>query len=418
MSPTKIRVAICGGGIGGLTLAVALSKNPNVQVDVYEAAGQFKEIGAGVMLWDRTWKMLDKLGLSKDLAEVAHDQPNGKQGIGFHYRRSDTECEGFTFEVFKARNGCIRFHRAQFLDILVSHLPAGIAHFGKRLVSYQDASSPDSSLVQLLFADGSNAACDLLVGCDGIKSTVRKQMYEEAFAEAKGEEKNRLKDLLEPIVWSGTMAYRILIPRKTLEALNPEHRTLTQPMMHCGKSKHIVSYPIARGEIINFVGLNSNFSNEGKPFIGSWVSECTVDEVQRCYADWEPEVRQLLSCMEKSSLPPTKWAIHESKTLPFWTRGRVVLLGDAAHSMTPHQGAGAGQAIEDAYVLSSLLSTYLGSRSIPEIMEKNLARYPEGYKKLGTSIAAQWDWLKWDEPDEVLKNEASGKVAEWTPAKL
>ncbi|KAI0332310.1 FAD/NAD-P-binding domain-containing protein [Cubamyces sp. BRFM 1775] len=413
MSP-KFRVAICGGGIGGLTLAVALSRYPNIRVDVYEAAGQFKEIGAGVMIWSRTWKILSSLGMEEEFSRIAHAPPDSKPGVGFDYRRSDQPEEGSRFYLFQAPYGCIRFHRAQFLDVLVDHLPSGVAHFGRRLLSYSAGTTRGGSQteLELHFADGSTATCDLLVGCDGIKSVVRKQMLEDYVMEHG--RNPQLLDHIEPI-WSGTIAYRGLIPVERLKDHNGlEHRTIQTPMMYCGKSKHVVSYSISRGSIVNVVAMASQPRLYGTIYPGPWVTECSADELLECYSGWEPEVTEMLKCIEN----PTKWAIHELKPLPFYVQGRVVLLGDAAHAMTPHQGAGAGQAIEDAFILAEILghpnttlpmlpqalSAYeairlpmanhvlRGSRDSGDIYEFN-GPLADDLPRLGPQIGRQWDWL-------------------------
>lgn len=88
-----------GGGIGGLCLAVALANLPHLEIQLYESAGQFKEIGAGVMIWARTWRILEKMGLAQDFSKIAHSPPTGEQGIGFDYRRSDSPSEGFRFKL-------------------------------------------------------------------------------------------------------------------------------------------------------------------------------------------------------------------------------------------------------------------------------------------------------------------------------
>ncbi|KAJ7079139.1 hypothetical protein B0H15DRAFT_859263 [Mycena belliarum] len=87
MSAPRIRVAISGGGIGGLCLAVALSRHAHIQVDVYEGAGRFKEIGAGVMIWARTWRIFELLGLDQHFAKATDTPPD--PAVGFEWRRSD-----------------------------------------------------------------------------------------------------------------------------------------------------------------------------------------------------------------------------------------------------------------------------------------------------------------------------------------
>ncbi|EPS94143.1 hypothetical protein FOMPIDRAFT_1033475 [Fomitopsis schrenkii] len=346
MPEPKFHVAICGGGIGGLCLAVALSRCPDIQVDLYEAAAQFKEIGAGVMIWSRTWEILTLLGLGSKLTETAHAPPDGSIGVGFDFRKSDQPMEGNRFHLFELPYGCIRFHRAHFLDVFVDALPEDVAHFGKRLVSYSQV-EPDGPL-QLCFSDDTTASCDILVGCDGIKSTVRKQMFEEKVA-ATGQK--ALLRYIDP-VWTGTMAYRGLIPVDHLRARHGgEHRTVETPMMYCGKGKHVVSYSISRGSVVNVVAFASRPELDSTSYDQEWVVNCTKEELLECYDGWEPEVMDIIKCIEQ----PTRWAIHHLKPLPTYVSGRIALLGDAAHAMSPHQGAGAGQAIEDAFVLARVL---------------------------------------------------------------
>ena len=124
------------------------------------------------------------------------------------------------------KDGCIRFHRAEFLDVFVNHLPEGVAHFGKRLSSYSQNFS-DGEL-QLDFSDGSTASCDVLIGCDGIKSTIRKQLFESL---AETESPDYLQ-YIDPI-WSGSTAYRGLIPVDELidRSNGKMHRTISTPMM-------------------------------------------------------------------------------------------------------------------------------------------------------------------------------------------
>lgn len=206
----------------------------------------------------------------------------------------------------------------------------------------------------------------------------------------------------------------------------PLHRTIVEPMMYCGKSKHVVSYSISRGDVINVVTFASEPQSEGYRYEGdTWVSHCPQQELLDCYARWEPEVEQLLSKIED----PTKWAIHHLRPLPFYVDGNVALLGDAAHAMSPHLGAGAGQAIEDAYILASLLEqvskegrpiqfmipcalkayehirlpfakhVLQGSYESGLMYEFDKAEYGDNYGVLGGAIEKQWHWVEDPSPE-------------------
>ncbi|CAL1707168.1 unnamed protein product [Somion occarium] len=366
---------------------------------------------------ERTWKILEHLGLSKDLSKVTNTPPDGLPGIGFEFRRAD-RADGFQFHLYTTPYGNVLFHRAHFLDIFVNHLPTGVAHFGKRLLSYED--DKGNSQVKLKFADGSQSTCDLLVGCDGLRSIVRKQMYDQApFKEP------ALKDVAEP-VWSGWVAYRALVPADRIRRANggKEIRAMTHPMMYCGKDKHIVSYPISQGRIVNVVGFVFYPEAEGKAFNGPWVTECDGAEIIKHFAGWEQEVQELLRHVDNATL----WAIHHLRPLPMYTSGRVALLGDAAHAMTPHQGAGAGQAIEDAFVLAALLgdpaitvhtlwkalSAYesirlpfanrvLRESAVSGKMYEFNSIFKDKYTSLGPAIDAQWSWSMESTPEEEVE---------------
>lgn len=127
---------------------------------------------------------------------------------------------------FYSQDGCIRFHRAQFLDAFVNHLPEGIAHFGRRLLSY--TSHEDGQSIEMTFADGSLEYCDVLIGCDGIKSMVRKQMLERKDADGLP----GLRRFVEP-VWSGITAYRGLISSSAFskDSNGHLHSATQRPMM-------------------------------------------------------------------------------------------------------------------------------------------------------------------------------------------
>ncbi|KAJ3724835.1 FAD/NAD-P-binding domain-containing protein [Lentinula raphanica] len=411
MSAPKFRVAICGGGISGLCLAVALSRCPSIQVDVYEATDRFKEIGAGVMIWARTWRILEKLGLGPTFSKIAHAPPSGSIEPGFDFRRSDQPEEGFRYRLVQMPFGCIRFYRVDFLDVFVDALPPGIAHFGMRLVSYSQKA--DTNEISLEFSNGHATTCDLLAGCDGIKSTIRAQMFTEAAERLRDD---TLLKFIDP-AWTGTIAYRGLIP---VERLPMNHRSIASPMMYCGKSKHVVSYSISRGNIVNVVTFASKPESEGSSYSEDTQGvNCPQQELLDCYAGWEPEVEQLLSQIDN----PTRWAIHHLRPLPFFVDGKIALLGDACHAMAPHEGAGAGQAIEDAFILAALLEQTTieeiplalkayqrvrlpfanhvleGSYQSGMLYEFN-SDYGEDYENLGPAIEKQWDWVEEPSPEE------------------
>ncbi|KAF9260343.1 FAD/NAD(P)-binding domain-containing protein [Marasmius fiardii PR-910] len=345
--PDKLRVAIIGGGIGGLTCAIALRNCKDIQVDLYEAAAELSEIGAGITVWPRTWGLLRALGLDQALMNCLTDPPQlDKPGIGFSYRKSD-QSQGIPIVDLILNGGSLCFHRGEVHRALLEQLPSFCKiHLKHRLVNCEEA--PD--MVHMEFVNGSRANCDLLVGADGIKSVVRRCL--------KGGD-------TWPPTYSGTVAFRGLIPRERLEQVNPGHRTLREPAM-ANHIKHVVVFPMSQGRIINVVAYDSKFEDFGKLWTGSEVRDATTEEILKVYAGWEPEVQEVLQLIEDA----TCWALHDVNPLPSYVGRRILLLGDAAHAMMPHLGAGAGQAMEDAYILGAIISaSSRKSEDVPRIAE-------------------------------------------------
>jgi len=254
------------------------------------------------------------------------------------------------------------FHRAEFHGALLNRLPSSCGTFpSKRLESY--VQRPNDSIM-LRFQDGSTATCDILLGADGVKSAVRKTMFHEAAMWAESEHRNadaeQLRNLSEPR-FSGFFAYRALIPSARLSSISPQHKGLSLGVQYLGKNVHVLVYPISRGRFVNLVVFEYHPHEKGMHFGGPWVTEVDPSYVQGLFGGWEKEVGELVQCL--SDLKMTRWAINVLPTLPFYAFGNVAILGDAAHAMTPFLGAGAGQAIEDASVLVSLLSSELTTKT-------------------------------------------------------
>ncbi|KAI0358146.1 FAD/NAD(P)-binding domain-containing protein [Trametes cingulata] len=355
MSSPRLRVAICGGGVGGLTCAAALSRCQDIQVDVYEAASAFTEVGAGIGVWPRAWKVLCALGLAEDLGKVAIVPPDDQPKVAFHFRKGD-QAEGVDFHTLVTPGGMLAFHRADFHGVILRHLsPRCRTYTRKRLVSYHQNTSSPHSIITLYFKDGTSATCDVLVGADGVKSAARRTMVEELATAAKvngrPDHVRKLQDAAPP-KWSGTLAYRATIPANKLRSLLPDHRVLENPMVYFGKNTQLTVYPIARGTLINFAAMCARYDCEHTTFDQPWVQDVSRDELLHDFDQWEPEVQALFKCIDRVN----RWAVHTTLPLPSFVSGHVALLGDAAHAMMPYQGAGAGQSIEDAYVLATLLA--------------------------------------------------------------
>ncbi|KAF9077898.1 salicylate hydroxylase [Rhodocollybia butyracea] len=327
--PRKFRIAIVGGGLGGLACALALKNCPRIELDLYEQTTQITEIGAGVAVWPRTWDILKTLGLESDLSVLLKEPPSNTQKVAFEMRLSDRP-EGFTFRKIFTRDGGFCFHRSDLQNSLLRNIPDSCRiHLSHRLERCEE----EHDWVKLIFDNGYSTSVDMVIGADGIKSVVRQ------YVSKSGE-----------LVFTGSRAFRGLIPRERLERLCPGHRALVNPIMYNGKSKHIVVYPINGGSLVNVVAFVSNPEDEGKEIPGLDVRQATTEEMLDAFSGWEPEAVKLLSTIEN----PSCWPIRDLRPLQTYASRRILLLGDAAHCMVPHLGAGAGQAIEDGYILRQL----------------------------------------------------------------
>ncbi|KAF8991669.1 hypothetical protein BDQ17DRAFT_1313282 [Cyathus striatus] len=347
MSAKFSRVAICGGGIGGLVAAAFVSENPDIQVDIYESKPEISSLGTAVAIWKRSWQVLVKLNLGEEVRKKGIPLPKEGEARGPIFRKSD-QSEGFDFHNHIMPYGPTGLPRPVLMSMLESKLPQNChIHVSKRFVSYETKS--DGS-IKLAFADGTEEEADVLIGADGVHSAARAVLFNNLI---KADLKNAdYAKFIEPI-FSGTYAYRSIVHADKLKATNPEHQALVIP-----KIKHVVTHPI--GKVISVICYYTVESGEGTHYDRPWVTDVSLTEVIDHYKGWESELIQLL---EHAEAPLSRWAVHVVKDLPFITSGSVALLGDAAHAMTPHQGVGGGQAIEDAYILGKLLANHSTRRA-------------------------------------------------------
>jgi salicylate hydroxylase len=314
------RVAIIGGGIGGLTAANALSR-AGIEVAVYEAAAELREIGAGVALHPNAMKVLRAIGVEDNVRKVAgrsqwQVMQNWKTArvIGRTSRQEQAASFGITGATV---------HRADLLDVLAAALPPGLVSLGKRCTTVQ----PDGDVAVARFADGSEIEADIIVGADGIHSPVRASLF--------GPDAPR---------FTGKICYRSVVPTGAVRGARPG----TDGAQWLGPHGTIVLYPLRGEELINVVCHydDDEYRHE------SWIAECSGEEVLGRYAGWHESLLRLFAAASTWY----KWALYDRDPIPQWTRGRVTVLGDAAHPMLPYLGQGACQAIEDGAVLATALS--------------------------------------------------------------
>jgi len=314
------RVAVIGGGIGGLTAANALSR-AGIEVAVYEAAAELREIGAGVALHPNAMKVLRAIGVEDGVRAVAGRSQwqvlrNGRTGRVIGRTSRGQQATSFGIEGATA-------HRADLLDVLAGALPAGMVTLGKRCTAVRS----EGEVAVARFADGSEIEADVIIGADGIHSRVRASLF--------GPDDPR---------FTGKICYRSVVSAVAVRGARPSGDS-TQWL---GPHGTIVLYPMRGEELINVVCHYDDASYRHE----SWITECGREEVLERYAGWHESLLRLFAAAGTWY----KWALYDRDPIPRWTRGRVTVLGDAAHPMLPYLGQGACQAIEDGAVLATALS--------------------------------------------------------------
>lgn len=317
VNPTKrLRAAIVGGGIGGLAAANALYRR-GIDVTVFEQANALGEVGAGVFIYPNSLRQLERMGLGDALAAVG-----ARVGSASQYCRMDGTVVGSILTTDSSGwNGMYGMHRADLLNALAAALPPGAIRTGHRCVGFEQS----ALVARLKFANGETAEADVVIAADGIQSTLQKYINEP-----------------QPPEYSGSRAYRGLVARDKLPDWRDEAHQVWM-----GDGKHFMVFPVRSGRLLNYVG----FVPTRDETVESWSAVGDRDELAASFAGWDPRVVGLLEKVETCFW----WGLYDRKPLAAWTKGRLVLLGDAAHAMLPHLGQGANQAIEDGVALAVLL---------------------------------------------------------------
>ncbi|KZV59787.1 FAD/NAD-P-binding domain-containing protein [Peniophora sp. CONT] len=341
-------LAIVGGGICGLTLAIALAK-AGIRSDVFEAAQKYGEIGAGIAVGCNAVRVLEELGLARDVAAKSDSSSSGGDSSSNHaFMRSFKFVRGesphdIIFDYPEGpNNGGLGLHRASFLEALADNIDHSMIteHFKKRCTHIQRL---ELGRMRLDFSDGTMHEADVVVGADGLKSTVRRFVL--GLPEGARD---------ESLVFTRTSAYRGLVPIDELRAAGAKTDFL-QSLCWFGKDKHLITFPIRDNKVLNIVAFSTDYSRpmeyQGNP--EEWVQDVPQEEMLKDFDGWGPDVQAMLKRIKS----PSKWSIHALyPTISKYVEGNVALIGDAAHATLPHLGAGAGCGIEDAYVLARLLA--------------------------------------------------------------
>jgi salicylate hydroxylase len=324
------KVIIVGAGIGGTACALALLKH-GLDVTLLEQASAFGEVGAGVQMSPNANRVIDALGrldavldvAVRPEAAVATIWDTGEPMRVIPYGEKVLERWGYPY---------IHLYRPDLITALSAGLPDGLAKMASKVVAVRE----EPGRVGAELASGDIVWGDVLVGADGIHSTVQKHLHGD-----------------HPARFTGNMAWRGLCPGDVA-------RDMGVPIVSglCwGPGSHFVNYYVGGengvGRYMNWVGT---VPYDGSA-IESWTAEGRIEDAVRDYDGWHERIRDIIAATPKAM----KWALHDRDPLPFWSQGRVTLVGDACHPMLPFMAQGAAQSIEDGYVLARCLTETSGS---------------------------------------------------------
>jgi salicylate hydroxylase len=314
------RIAIVGGGLAGLAAANAL-KTLGIKAEVFEAAPALGEIGAAVNTSPQAVKALRAIGVGEQVAAVAHLSPgiytrNMQTGEFLEFNDRGKLAERFGAPYYT-------FHRADLLNALARGLDHSAIHLDHRLTGVEER----GDRVILSFAGGNKVEAEYVIGADGVRSVIRYVLYGS-----------------DNPTYTGQMVWRALLNGSDVppEVLEPKGHT-----QWVGPGCHFIAYYIRQGRHVNIVTQEDTdkWVEEG------WSTRGDPDEMRLSFPNPEPRLKKLLSLVTECS----KWGLFTRPLTQNWGRGRIQLIGDAAHAMLPNAGQGACQAFEDAYVLGRWL---------------------------------------------------------------
>ena len=350
-----LRAAVVGGGLGGLAAAVALGR-AGIDIEVHEQAQQLAEVGAGVSLAPNGLRMLERLGVGEEIERL------GARYASTELRLPDGQAVAHEPYQFTMPGQNMGIHRADLLALLASQLPPGTVRTGHRCTGFRQ----DDDSATAVFADGTTATADVVIGADGIHSVLQGFVVAPAQPE-----------------FSGVVAYRGLVPRVAGYPAGTMR-------MWVGEGRHFLVFPVRAGQLLNYVG----FVPSGTAVRESWSAPGDPAALAAHFAGWDPVIGRVIAAISGPGGSGFQWGMYDRVPLPRWSSGRLTLLGDAAHPMLPHLGQGVNQALEDAVALATLLAAAAGPAGVPKALaayeglrRDRTARVQQGSRRQG----AGWD---------------------------
>ncbi len=377
-----LRVGIIGAGIGGLSAALAL-RQAGFSVEIYEQAAELTEVGGGINLGPNAVRVLRRVGLGPGLDR------DGVRPLVTHQRRWQ---DGRTLQKSPLNPLCeqlfgaphMTIHRRDLLAVIASGLPSEHVHLGHRIAGFAE----QGDAVEVWFDNGACTSFDVLVGADGIRSTVRAQMFGD-----------------EAPVFAGCVAYRGLVPSKRIASLGLEPGN----QAWVGPGAHLVHYFVSRGRLLNFVGWTEHDTWNRE----DWTDRATIGRALAAFDGWHPQIRHIIGAAETCFI----WALFDRDPLPRWSVGRTTLLGDACHPMYPFMGQGAAQAIEDGAALAACLAA--GSDDpVAALQRYERRRIPRVSRLQAMSRANKARFHMPDGPEQQARDAEWARVGDRAPDNL
>jgi salicylate hydroxylase len=329
-------VLIIGGGIGGLSAALAL-QNIGHKVTVFEQAHELRDIGGGVLITPNAMLALGGLGVAEQLIQLSDPIPEFRIN---NMKGEQTFVAPDTFyhqEKYGAPS--VHAHRSDVHAILRDAVLANdpdCIHLEHSFVGLEQ----NDVEVTAKFANHPPVTGDVLIGCDGCSSKVRTAVTE-----------------AQEVSYIGLVSYRVVLPWSEV----PAHAVPHAYTMHIGPRRQFLHYSLRHGSVLNInaIAQQPEWEPEG------WSVPAKTAELQNLFHDFCPAILDLVEAIPSSRL--FKWGLRDREPMDQWVHGRVAMLGDAAHPMTPFLGQGACMAIEDAVIIAR---AFAGSKNHIDAFEK------------------------------------------------